>query len=365
MLKIKLLISTFISFFIFTGCQAVSEDKFEWSETISNPTGYPVEIYRGSLISKEGDSTSLFLGLHKGPWGSSGRSMRDGVKSVPHRLHAIWLAYAENAVYEIDTEINYEKMLRLFKESYYTPALDETNPKPWKRQFNKINVGLAPGGMVVVWLAGIGRQVEIGRYQGQKIEIPAEELAVMEVQDSLLFSADYRKSVMENEAIIPLELQQTNYTKSIPYDLWDDYRKEYKWKYKFSFPNQGKLSEISTFFYNGEAHEIFGTSYIEKYGSSLADQDKWHLKLERKMPRRIRAEWVDPLDESNTYLINVDFDEKKISDAFKTIYKNTKDNEDQVFLEINVNKLSTEPTIKLFNNKKEVIIKNSEITISS
>src|SRR5699024_2614604 len=139
----------FISFFILTGCHATTKDQFEWRETMSSPTGYPTEIYRGSLISEDGRSTRLFLGLHKGPWGSSGRSMRNGVKPLPNRLQAIWVAYAEDAVYEIDSEINYDKMVRLFRESYYTPTMDHANPEPRKEHFNEINVGFAPGGMVV------------------------------------------------------------------------------------------------------------------------------------------------------------------------------------------------------------------------
>ena len=56
--------------------------KFDWRETLSCPTGYPVEIYSGGLISQDGKYTSLLLGLHNGPWGSSGRSMRGSVKQI-------------------------------------------------------------------------------------------------------------------------------------------------------------------------------------------------------------------------------------------------------------------------------------------
>ena len=89
----------------------------------------------------------LILGLHKGPWGSSGRSMRGGVKQIPNRLQATWVSYAEDCMYEIHTEIDYDKMLQLFNEGYYTPSKNE-NPEPRKQNYDEIIVGWLP----VAWL---------------------------------------------------------------------------------------------------------------------------------------------------------------------------------------------------------------------
>ena len=168
----KILIYLF-SFILFTTvcCQNKKENKknmssenFEWKETISCPLGYPVDVYRGGLESANGGFTSLYLGTHSGNdgWGSSGRSMSNGFKPVPNHLHVIWVSYAEKQFYEVDVDIDKEKMVKFFRDGYYVPSMSNDHPQPRKENYNQIVVGFAPGGVVVVWLSGAGRQTEIG-----------------------------------------------------------------------------------------------------------------------------------------------------------------------------------------------------------
>lgn len=342
------------------------QTKFEWGETMSCPTGYPVETYRGGLISEDGNYTSLFLGLHKGPWGSSGRSMRKGVKSLPKRIETIWIAYAEDAVYEIDTEINYDKILKLFNEGFYVPSMSNSNPEPRKENFSEVNVGFAPGGMVVIWISGMGRQVEIGRYQGKKIEIPEEEIEALDASNKLLFSDEHREYIMTNEAVIPAEMQNEEHSKSIPYDLWDSYREEYNWNYEFSFPNNGKLKEIYTFYYNEDQLEAFGPYLIEKYGASIPDKFKWSdSTINNRLPRRVRIRWVDGLDDSKTHMTNINFDAQEITDAFTKTFKKEDKKDVKATLKIYINELNSYPSINLSSEGKEVPILNAEIKMSS
>ena len=96
----------------------------------------------------------------------------------------MWVSYAEDCMYEIDTEIDYDKMLKLFNEGYYIPSMND-NPEPRKENYKEIIVGMAPGGVVVIWLQGLRRQIEIGRYQEKKTVIPQEEIARLD--DSINF----------------------------------------------------------------------------------------------------------------------------------------------------------------------------------
>ncbi|PZQ87306.1 MAG: hypothetical protein DI548_06030, partial [Flavobacterium johnsoniae] len=121
--------------------------------------------------------------------------------------------YAENIFYDIDTEIDHDKMVKLFKEGY------EENNKKWgrrKENYRTIIVGFAPGGVAVIWLAGAGKQVEIGRYQAEKITIPQEEIDKLDSHDKLLFDEANVKRIMSKESFVPLEVQKANQNKPIP-----------------------------------------------------------------------------------------------------------------------------------------------------
>ena len=166
-----------------SSCQnkkTMKNDVFQWQETISCPTGYAVDVYEGGLISKD-NFTSLCLGVYIGKdgWGKGSSGMSYGEKTIPNHLRLVWASYIEHKFYEIDTPIDYDKMVELFSEGYYYPSSNNEKPEPYKQNYNNIVVGLAPGGVVVIWVAGIGRQVEVGRYEGKEITFSKEEIEAL------------------------------------------------------------------------------------------------------------------------------------------------------------------------------------------
>ena len=335
--------------------------KFDWIESMSCPLGYPAEVYSGGLISQDGNYTSIYLGTGHGYWGQGGGGMRGGMKQIPERLEVVWISYAEDCIYEIDTEIDYDKMFKLFSEGYYVPSMSKDNPKPRKENYSEIIVGLAPGGVAVIWLNGLGRQIEIGRYQGKKTEIPQEEIAGLDDSNKLLFNKEWRQKVMKNPAIIPFELQKENENKPIPFGLWDSYRKIYSWSLNFKTPNNGVLDEVYSFFLNEEKYDLFGDSLIEKYPSIIPDNHKWNYEPYKYIPKRIKVIWTDS---ENTYIGNIIFDEKEIAQAFKEVFENGGGKDTQGELEIYINETKTFAAIKLSGNGKKVSIMKNKIKIT-
>lgn len=66
----------------------------------------------------------------------------------------------------LETELPAEKMLDLFRKGYFYKNLKKggiIEPET----YDEIVIGVAPGGVVVVWLAGLERR-EIGRYQAKE-----------------------------------------------------------------------------------------------------------------------------------------------------------------------------------------------------
>ncbi len=316
--------------------------EFRWKETITCPLGYPVDVYEGGLESAKG-STSLYLGTHTGTygWGHIGGSMSSGIKPLPNRLDVVWLSYAEDTFYHIDTKLDYDKMLALFEEGY----LDSFTNK--KMTYSTIVVGFAPGGVVVVWLFGSGKQIEVSRYEGKKIVIPEQEIAGLDSHEKLLFSPDYRKSIMLNEQIVPLEVREANKNKPIPYGIWDTYRKRYNWKPSYSIPKGGEAINSYFFMLNGEQEEFIDETFKNITFSP------------RAVPRMVNLGWRDSTGQR--YGGSVTFNEQEILKAYQELYRN--DSAINAELEFKVNIPNTYLTIVLKGNGQEIPLSENQINV--
>lgn len=325
-------------------------EKFYYQPTISCPVGYPVEVYRGGLESQDGGFEPLNLGTHtgKGGWGHTGGSMSSGIKTVPNRLNLIWVSYAEDIFYSIDCEIDYNKMVEKFKEGYqYSPTFFNKNGAYKKATYDYIVVGFAPGGVVIVWLSGSGKQVEIGRYQGEKTVVAQEEIARLDNHERLLFQEDYRKKTMLNEKIVPPEVQEANKNKPIPFGLWDTYREVYIWRPTFVVQQEGSMIDTRLEMFNGEFEDQFDQVLVKNEFTK------------RAIPKRVNIGWRDITGQN--YSGTMDFNEKEIFDAFKEIYKDNKDL--QVELEFRVNIPNTFITVMLKDKDKEIRLPKTKVDV--
>ncbi|OUL60270.1 DUF2931 family protein [Flavobacterium sp. AJR] len=321
----------------------MNEPKFEYEGNICSPLGYPIDVYEGGLESSSG-STSLYLGVTTGRWGSNGGGMSHSEKAVPKRLNVTWLAYAEDTFYTIDCDIDYDKMLRLFKEGYQDRMWFLNDGRYQTDTFNAIVVGFAPGGVVVIWLNGAGMQVEIGRYQGKKIVIPQSEIGGLDNHERLLFDPEYRKETMLNKEIVPIEIQEANKNKPIPYGLWDSYRKRYSWRPIFTQNTFGDSTMTVIFtrldMFNGEFGSLFDQSLVD------------NEFIKQAVPKRVNFGWKDK--KGQVYSGTLNFDEKEIFDAYKEIYK--EDDEALAELVFQINIPNTFITVMLKSKDKEVHI---------
>jgi hypothetical protein len=321
----------------------MNEPKFEYEGNICSPLGYPIDVYEGGLESSSG-STSLYLGVTTGAWGSNGGGMSHSEKAVPKRLNVTWLSYAEDTFYTIDCDIDYDKMLRLFKEGYQDSMWFFNDGRYQKDTYDAIVVGFAPGGVVVIWLHGAGRQVEIGRYQGKKIVIPQNEVAGLDNHERLLFDPQYRKETMLSKQIVPLEVQEANKNKPIPYGLWDSYRGRYSWRPIFMQRNfnESTLTIVHT------SLDMFNGEFEEQIDQTLINNEF----IKRAIPKSINFAWKDKTGQ--VYSGTLVFDEKVIFDAYKEIYKDNKDAQAELVFQINIP--NTFITVMLKSKDKEVHI---------
>ncbi|MGH1515983.1 DUF2931 family protein [Chryseobacterium sp. JK1] len=361
---IKYLLS--ILFFTQISCQEKKDHqktkamtKYEWLEATSAPLGFPVDVYRGGLEAADGEFTSLYSGTTGGSWGEANRGMSNGNKSIPNHLHVIWVSYAEKIFYEVDTDIEYDKIQKLFKDGYFVPSTSKDNPQPRKENYDQIIVGFAPGGTVIIWLSGAGRQQEVGRYQGKKITIPQSEIdALSPGPQRNMFDPNYQNKVMHEFGIIPKEVIKANEGKPIPYKLWDTYRQRYDWRTQFEFPNTGITDEVDYYLLNGEHEFLFGDQQIKEY-KNIPDELKWNSNKEKAVPKKIYFSWFKGKE---IYEGTVIFDPQEITKAFETLNKDNQKTQIQIL--IRVNELRNFASVKLTKGKQEIWLKNNEITVN-
>jgi Protein of unknown function (DUF2931) len=322
--------------------QPVTQQKqmtttFLWEEGTNAPLGYPITVYRGGLELATG-----FVGLNGSGyatgidgWGTDANGMSYGVKSLPKRINCIWLSYVEDCFYTIDCDVDYDKIVRLFNDGFIEKNVQGRDTDT----YSKIMTGFAPGGVVVLWVSGAGKKVEIGRYQGKKIMISEAEIASLDSHEHLLFDPIDRKRTLENPMIIPLEVQKANKNKPIPYGLWDTYRERYSWRPVFVIPDQGKMDdEVRMEMINGEIE----TPVCEIFHNNDYNQ--------RAIPKRFNFGWWDKNGQG--YSGDVVFDEKEMATAFENMYKDHRDS--NVDIEIRVNKMNSFFTVRLKGNGKEI-----------
>ena len=156
--------------------------EYHWVAYVKPVAGYPIRTYRGVVYGKDGASkfgtSSNFIFENDCPFplfsisnGTPGlfKNAEEGeAKGIPTHLDVSWLSYVEKCQYLLeDQPLDSVKIAELLKDKVYTLSLNENDITPKIEEYN-ISVGLAPGGVVFVWLHNYGRVIEVGRYQAKK-----------------------------------------------------------------------------------------------------------------------------------------------------------------------------------------------------
>jgi len=171
----NLIITLLVLLSSLTSCKEKEKEninkKYHWVAYVKPVSGYPIRAYRGVVYGKDGASRfgngQSFLFDNKGPF--LGSSEEEEAKGVPTHLDVSWLSYVEKCEYLLeDQPLDSLKIAQLLEEKVYRISIAD-DITPTMEEYN-IQVGLAPGGVVFVWLHNYGRVIEVGRYQAKKIK---------------------------------------------------------------------------------------------------------------------------------------------------------------------------------------------------
>ena len=366
MIKTILFITLILIALWLTGCwgykakqnkeKANAQPEYEWGVAVNTPIGYPIRFYAGRVggMSIIGE---LYSKLREPDWGNAFGYESTSMEELPQNVDMVWLSYKEDCFYRLKTAIDYEKVAKLFREGF-----DERVPNGEVRHatYDTIVVGIAPGGVVVLWVgSGYFPIKEIGRYQAEKIELREPE--GLDNHERLIFSKEDREEVLNSDLTIPKAVREANKNKPIPFGLWDSYRNhQYQWFPVYEIPN-GKIGDVRVRYWNGEA----GTTLYTDFASYMGKKDFFYLE-EPIQKRPLFKELVISYkaESGQKYLAEVSFDWEAVVAAYQKVFgKET--NKVTAHLDIRVNRANTYLTFQLIgDNGKQTFLEPKTLEIS-
>lgn len=307
---------------IFTSCKNQSsmntDTKFEWWSAWDAPRYYPMEVLDGAFLLKGQYQTPLRQGFTQGQkWGGNSDEMGEGERPLPDELDVYWYSFTEDKFYEGAFKLPQDTMLKLFREGF--------NQFRFKKHvtYDYITVGLAPGGVVSVWLKGNwnGKEVEVGYFKAHEGERLTWEHFDSEYYRSKGDSAwtAYRREMLDG-------LDAADHLKryGIPFGIWDTYREKFNFRPVMVYEDKDTAritDEIHMEFFNGEEESL-----------SLNELKENPFKMRARI-RYFEAFWTFG---QNMRYIQLEFDEQELFNAYKDVYEGNPNT--QVELQIHMNK---------------------------
>jgi len=142
-------------------------DNFEYGASDSAPWSNVMTIIAGSLNYDGGSVPVPSGGDIDNGWGTaiSSQAIGDDTKPLPTSLSIVFFSYLENQFYRGRFTLPYETMLRLFRAGHYSHKVNK------HITYNTIVVGVAPGGVVAVWLQSLDKTTEVFFGQAEKADL--------------------------------------------------------------------------------------------------------------------------------------------------------------------------------------------------
>ena len=361
MIKTILFITFILLALWLTGCwgykakqdknKANAQPEYKWGVAVNTPIGYPIRFYAGRVggMSIIGELYSI---TEEPDWGCAAGYESRSMEELPQNVDMVWLSYKEDCFYRLKTAIDYEKIAKLFREGFNQRV---PNGEIRHATYNTVVVGIAPGGVVVLWVGkGYFPIKEIGRYQAEKIALREPE--GLDNHQKLIFDKEYAKRLLTNNTIIPEDFREANKNKPIPFGLWDNYRdNQYQWYPTFEIPN-GRIGDVDYQYWNGEADTFFFTDFVALEGQKdvFAPQELYHDI--RKLPLYKEIRFNYKAEDGIKYGVGLQFDWEDILKAYKKVF-GERPEEVKAHLDIRINRDNTYLTVRLVgDNGKEAFI---------
>ncbi len=297
-----------------SACNSIRKTKkFNWNVSACQPEHFPSKIYRGSLhYGKKNGVPVPYGGILKSGWGSNGTTYSDAtLKALPHQLDIAWMSYRENKFYGGSFKLPVAKMEKLFEEGFLD--IRDTTTHNVKRTYTEIIVGVGPGGLLGVWLSGVGNKTQVATFYGEETHIDFRDFNPSGILDRDLY-VSRRKAEVD-----PSELN-----KPIPFKVWETYAKTYIWKPVIRGSIVKKAFRLRTEHYNGNAEFL------------VKDAIKNTTLKPRTIPSAVIVNWEKT--DGKRLMSEFYFNEQEILDSFETRFKDPEKDTAEFIFEFKIKK---------------------------
>ena len=368
MIKTIIFITFILIAFWLTGCwgykakqeknKANAEQEYDWGVAVNVPIGYPIRFY-AAMVGGTPISREFYTKKEEPDWGNAYGYESHSMGYLPASVDMVWLSYKEDCFYRLKTAIDYEKIAKLFREGYEERL---PNGEVKHTTYNTVVVGIAPGGVVVLWAGNAYFKItEIGRYQAEKIDL--KEPPGLDSHQRLIFSKEDREETLNSDLAIPKAVREANKNKPIPFGLWDSYRDtQYQWYPTFEIPN-GRIGDVDYQYWNGEADTFFFTDFIALEGHKDVFAPKELYRDIRKLPLFKEIRFNYKAEDGIKYGVGLQFNWEDILIAYKKVFGEHPE-EVKTHLDIRINRTNDYLTVRLVgDNGKEAFIEPKLIRI--
>ena len=297
--NIRFIIVTLLSLLTLFGCGHGVKKKHDWLASESAPNDFPMKIVSGDFYDPDGGS--LYIPnkklIYKG-WGRgvSTHVVGPDLKALPNRLEITFFSYTEDQFYHGDFQLPYERIVQLFNNPYHSHKVEQVIT------YHRIVAGVAPGGLVSVWVVSEDRTIEVFSGQAEKTELDWSVITHQKIPRKQYIET----SIDDARSKLSPEEKETMAKSLVPLDRWKNYRKRYNWQLLFTGQEPPEMVDYIKYF-NGE-RDLLLYPHTEEY-----------LSQPHAIPTAMTFVWDWPVGRPR--LMELTFNEKEIMEAFQELEK--------------------------------------------
>jgi len=317
-------------------------ERFRLTAGPSSAEGYPMTIQFGAFVGSDGKNIVVPSGHYlnsKGPWNVASRAWAVGEEThpAPERLEILYFSYTENTFYEGKFALPQQRIYDLLKQGFWNTATRQPTT------YNELTVCVLPKGLVVVWLAGPGRQTLVGHYRAQVSNVDWQRFNP---------EVDRAQAVRTRQDQLPPAVQQQIKANTINSRKWEDYLLTYSWQ--LALPPGLTLSTYNLGYWSGE--------YTS--GPDAADPAPYvqALLTPQVRPAPSGAYWRVRDEAGHFYRLRVrQFDEMETLAAFRTLHQATPNT--PLTLRLEADKYLKEAKLVLTNGSQSLPLTKTPVEI--
>ena len=326
----------------------MSDSSFKILVSGTAPILYPTDTFFGLLYFEAEQALEIPKRYpYQGEWGQvlSTHLLNREEYPIPGMLDMVWLSIVERKFYSIVEKLPTDRLEKLFSQK------DEDTGEA---VYEHIVVGMAPYGGVALWAHGFKKSTLVRWMHAEETQVGMKDFMQLNTDVTLDENCDF---YIDNDPLVKENLEKNGLP---PRDLFDNYMRQFTYRYLPLFGHWDKNEETWTKYDEDEKEKTPEFDFIEE---ALFDgtHDKLHdgglMKYhEAGKPKKLALQWYVKKSEYSAYFW---FEDEEIRAVFDRFYGLHTDTKTDFIIYIDCEKNRYELALYRYGLKEPVVIKES------